>query len=246
MNRCPQLASCAGTCLAEVLIALAAGAVVLAATVQALAHFDRRLTEQMTVMSRAQELRVGLKVLEEELRLATAIEGQPILSVSPDGQTVEFWANLDGLATTLTNDVAPGQREIRVTDGREWPSGKTIALCHGVDCEAARLARDGRRASMALTTPVGRFWQSGTQVSMRNRVRYYLKRETRGRVTLMRQVDGGANPLIGEIERFRVHIAANSKGAQSVPPSTLHVRIEIAVTGQSIPLVREMGVLTGL
>ena len=63
MSRRP-IGNCRGVCLAEVLIALAAGAVVLSATVQSLDHFERRLSKQHVVAAQAQDPPVRLQVLE--------------------------------------------------------------------------------------------------------------------------------------------------------------------------------------
>ncbi|MFM8552288.1 MAG: hypothetical protein ACKOCD_08285 [Nitrospiraceae bacterium] len=84
-----------GACLAELLIALAAGAVVLMASVQSLAHFERRLSVQQGAMGRHQDLRIGLAVIGDELRLADVGSSGTVL-LAANQQDLAFLANLEG------------------------------------------------------------------------------------------------------------------------------------------------------
>jgi len=44
---------------------------------------------------------------------------------------------------------------------------------------------------------------AGASVELNNRVVYYTKTDEKGMISLMRMVDGGANVLVGELERVR-------------------------------------------
>jgi Tfp pilus assembly protein PilW len=59
-----------GICLTEILVAMAAGMVILSTTFQALTFFESKLVAQQGTISRHQDQRLGLHVIEEELRLA--------------------------------------------------------------------------------------------------------------------------------------------------------------------------------
>jgi len=67
-----RLQDCAGICLAEAMIAMAAGVVVLSATIQTLNHFQQKLWAQHDAIAHHQDLRVGMGVMEAELRVAGA------------------------------------------------------------------------------------------------------------------------------------------------------------------------------
>jgi len=233
--------NCRGVCLAEALIALAAGAVVLAATLQSLEHFERRLSKQHGAAAQRQDLRVGLKVLEEDLRAAGAAapSGSPVSIAGPE--QLEFSANLSGLVTTLTAGVSAAQQNLPVSNGAGWPKGKRILVCELERCVEGRLARDGGRTSLSLAAPLGRDVPAGSEVRLLNRVRYFVKRERNGSARVMREVDGGANPLIGEVERFQFRYLARD-GAPTVDPSqVVCVRIEAAAHDDPIPMVQEIG-----
>src|SRR5213593_83349 len=113
--------NCAGICLAELMIAMVAGAVVLSAAVQALTHFQQRLWVQHAAVARHQDLRLGMEVMGAELRLAgtgALPSGQAL--VKAEQHEVEFLANLGVLATSLTEPVSPSQSELTVHDGSDW------------------------------------------------------------------------------------------------------------------------------
>ena len=84
----------AGTSLTELMFATAAGLVVLGATLQALSYFQQQFMRQQREVAQQQDLRLGLEVLEQELRLA----GSGSLTIAAL-DTVEFSANLQGLST---------------------------------------------------------------------------------------------------------------------------------------------------
>jgi len=224
----------AGICLAEAMIALAAGAIVLSASIQALGHFERRLTAQQDTVAQHQDVRVGMTIMEAELRLAgtgAAPLGMgtdvPVLKAAP--QEMQFLANLDGLMTSLTEPALTGQQDLTVRNGSNWPKGKRIVICGAERCAEARLARDGRRTGLSLAGPLDRAFPSGSTVFVSNSVRYYVSKDSRGRPALMRQVDGGANSLISDISSFQLRYL-NKDGQPTWDASRItRVRLEVAV-----------------
>ena len=123
-----------GVCLAEVMVAMAAGAILLSATFQALRLFDTQLTAQHTIMSRHQDQRLGLHVLSDELRLAGSGAANDLPAVLVAGpEEIEFVANLDGTRTVLTDSVSAIQSELQVLNGSNWDQGKHILICAADD-----------------------------------------------------------------------------------------------------------------
>src|SRR5262245_20163904 len=125
-----------GTSLLELLVATAAGLVVLAAAMQTISNFHIRFADQQSALGLQQDLRLGLELLTHELHLTTTDD---LLSVQQD--EIEFAANLNGLSTMVTTSTSPGQTTITVEDGREWPERKTIRVCWFEQCESMVLAR---------------------------------------------------------------------------------------------------------
>lgn len=240
MNRRP-IGNCRGVCLAEVMIALAAGAVVLAATLQSLDHFQHRLSKQHVAAAQAQDLRIGLKVLEDELcAIGTGSSAlEPPLSVT-GRQEIEFAANLGGLVTTLTNAVSSIQQDLPVMNGTDWPKGKRILVCDRERCAEGRLARDGRARTLNVAGPLGHDFAAGSEVRVANRVRYYVKADQDGIARVMREVDGGANPLIGEIARFQLGYFDRAGAPTTDPSRVARVRIEAAVGDGRNAVVRDV------
>jgi len=236
------LAKDAGVCMAEVLIALAAGAVVFSAAVQSLQHFHVRLSGQQKTMATTQDVRIGLKVFEDEMRQAgsgASLSEAPVQAAG--SQDVTFLANLGGLITILTGPVSANQNDLPVADGSDWPKGKRIVLCERDHCAAGQLAKDGRKGTLSLTGPVGQDFQAGSDIRVSNAVRYYLGQDRNSRPVLMRQVDGGANPLIGSVEEFQLSYFDRS-GAPTVDPSRvarLRVQLRAGTGGRTI--VKEIG-----
>lgn len=235
MNEC-------GACLAEALIATAAGLVVLAATLQALDLFERRLSSQHVAAARVQDLRIGLKVLEEEVRAAGSASPAPGAALVVAGpQEIEFEANLGGLVTTLTGPVSSGQQELPVVDGAGWPKGKRVLVCDREHCAEGKLARDGQKSLLSVTAPLEHDFAAGSEARVVNRVRYYVKTERNGPARLMRAVDGGANPLIGELTRFHVTYLDRDGLPATDPSRVACLHVEAAVGGDPAALVRDIG-----
>lgn len=225
-----RLHDCAGICLAEAMIAMAAGVVVLTASIQALQHFDRRLGAQLESMARVQDVRIGLKVLQDELRLAGTGAWTPGTAVlKADAGEILFLANLTGLSTSTVESISPGQQEFAVRDGSGWPKNKCVVVCSAERCAESRLARDGQERKLSLTNPLGQDFPVGSTVVVSNQVRYYMGKDGRGRSVLMRQVDGGANPLIGDVTWFRLRYLDREGRPTPDTSRIIRIQVELAV-----------------
>lgn len=231
-----------GICLTEVLVAMAAGAVILSATFQALTLFESKLTAQQDTIGRHQDQRLGLHVIEEELRLAgtgSATDSPAIVSLG--AHEVEFVANLENLTTSVTEPVSALQQELRVLNGSNWNRGKHIVICSADYCAEGRLALDGRRTSLSLTAPLGMAFPAGSEVFVSNRLRYYLSTAPSGTQRVMRQNDGGANILIEDVTRFHL-VYLNGQGKPtSDAGSVSRVRIDLTVGHDRQGIVSEIG-----
>ncbi len=183
-----------GVCLTELMVSLTAGAIVLAAALKAVNVAQAHVSKQHNDLRHQQDLRLGLEVFEQEVRLAVA---DSIVSATPD--EFRFYANINARRTVTSGAVVPGQSVIAVQDGSGWSEGKTIIICGYQACETHRLSRSGQHYQLTLTEPVALSFPAGSSVEVSNRVVYYTKRDEPGTVKLMRMVDGGANILIGDL-----------------------------------------------
>lgn len=221
---------------------MTAGAVVLATSVQTLNHFQVRLQAQHGAFARHQDLRIGLSVMEAELRSAgtgTPLSGAAVLQAGRE--EVMFLANLEGLTTTLTEPVSANQLELKVKDGADWPKGKRVVICGAESCGESRLAGDGRRRVLTLTGPLGQPFPAGSVVSVSNQVRYYLGRDQRDKPVLMRQVDGGANPLVGDITRFRLLYLDRQGSPTQDAVHVTRVRVEVSAGDDGLVITKDVG-----
>ena len=184
-----------GVCLTELMVSLTAGVVVLAAALNALNVAQTHVSKQQNDLKHQQDLRLGLEVFEQEVRLAVA---DSIISATPE--KFQFHANISAQRTVTTGAVVPGQSVIAVQDGSGWGEGKTVIICGHQSCEAHRLSRSGQRDQLTLTEPVALSFPAGASVEVSNRVVYYSKRDENGPARLMRMVDGGANILIDDLK----------------------------------------------
>jgi hypothetical protein len=229
----------AGTSLTELMLAMAAGLVVLGATLQALSYFQQQFMRQQRDVAQQQDLRLGLEVLEQELRLA----GSGSLTTAAT-DSVEFSANLQGLSTTVTAAAAIGQTALSVEDGRGWDDRKTIVACWAEHCETLALARDGQRRLLTVTQPLTGAIPSGASVSLLNRVRYYSRRDDQGVLRLLRQVDGGASVLVGDIREARFSYWDENGQAVTQPALVKLVVVEVMMSDQGLRAVREISLRT--
>jgi len=229
----------AGTSLIELMLAVAAGLVVLGATLQTLSHFQQQFKKQQREVAQQQDLRLGLEVLEQELRLA----GSDTLTTAAS-DSVEFSANLQGLTTTVTAAAATGQTALSVEDGRGWDDRKTIVACWAERCETLALARAGQRHLLTVTQPLTGAIPSGASVSLLNRVRYYSRRDDQAVLRLLRQVDGGASVLVGDIREARFSYWDENGQAVTQPALVKLVVVEVMMSDQGVRTVRGISLRT--
>lgn len=231
--RCEQSES--GTTLLELLIATAAGLIILSSAWQTLSFFHRHFSLQQSSLARQQDLRLGLEVLEQEIHQAETE------SVSVMGEEeFEFGANVNGLVTTVSGPVASGQTSIRVDDGRGWSERKTIVVTWNNQNEVMTLARDGQRTLLTLTQPVVTAIPTGASVSVRNRVRYYSKQDDLGNKRLLRMVDGGASVLVGDVQAAKFSYWGEDGRTVSQPRHLKRVVVEVTLRGQMTKAIREI------
>jgi hypothetical protein len=232
----------AGICLTEVMVAMAAGAVILSTTFQAFHLFEARLTTQQEAISRHQDQRLGLHVLEEELRLAGSGSSKDVPAIVTIGpREIEFMANLESLTTVLTQPVSALQQELRVLHGSSWNQGKRVVICSADHCAESRLALDGRQTSLSLTASLGQSFPVGSEVFISNRLRYYVSSASGGKQNLMRQVDGGANAIIGDVTQFQLAYFDRDGKPTNDAGSVSRVRIELAVENDRQSVMTEIG-----
>lgn len=225
--------------MAELMFAMAAGLIVLGATLQALSYFQQRFIRQQHEIAQQQDLRLGLEVLEQELRLA----GSGSLTIVAS-DAVEFSANLQGLTTTVTAGASIGQTALSVEDGRGWDDKKTIVACWAERCETLTLARDGQRYLLTVTQPLPSAIPAGAFVFLLNRVRYYSRRDDQGVLRLLRQVDGGASVLVRDIREARFSYWDENGQAVTQPALVKLVVVEVMMSDRGIRAVREISLRT--
>lgn len=224
-----------GVCLAEVVVSLTVGAIVLAATLNALNVAQSHVGKQQNNLRHQQDLRLGLEVFEQEVRLAGP---DSIITATPDG--VQFHANISAHRTVTTGVVAPGQSVIAVQDGSGWSEGKTVIICGHQACELHQLSRSGQRYQLTLTEPVALSFPAGASVEVSNRVSYYTKREDDGTMRLMRMVDGGANTLIEGLENLHFSYWDEHGHAAQQPSHVRRVVLEIEANHVLHRIMREV------
>jgi hypothetical protein len=225
--------------LTELIFAMAAGVIVLGATLQSLSYFQQRFMRQQYEIAQQQDLRLGLEVLEQELKLA-----EPGSLTTATSDTVEFSANLQGLSTTVTAGASIGQTALSVEDGRGWDDRKTIVACWVEHCERLTLARDGQRYLLTLGRPLTSAIPAGAFVVLLNRVRYYSRRDDPGVMRLLRQVDGGASVLVRDIRDARFSYWDEVGHAVTQPALIKLVVVEVMLSDQGIRTVREISLRT--
>lgn len=232
-----MLAESDGLCLSELMISLAIGAAVLATALSTLNIVQTHAGKQHRMLNHQQDLRLGLEVFEQEVRLTTA---DTIVTAAPN--EFLFHANLGDHRTITTADVLPGSTVLPVQDGSEWGEGKMISVCGRHMCESHRLARPGQRYQLTLGEPVGMSFPKGASVQVNNRVKYYVKGNEDGTSNLMRMIDGGASVLIGELGDLQFSYW-NDMGQETTQAS--HVKRVVLVIHSSQPLhrmVREVSI----
>ncbi|BCA54979.1 hypothetical protein W02_21190 [Nitrospira sp. KM1] len=212
-----------GTSLLELLLAMVAGLIVIGSMMQALVFFQRQFSHQQSMSAQQQDLRLALEVLEQELHMA-----EPTGFSITHTNEVEFSANIHGLRTTVATPVSVGQTTISVVDGRGWAERKPILACWQDQCQAMTLAQNGQMNLLIVTQPVLKPIPAGAWVSVVNRIRYYTKRDDNGVPRLLRQIDGGASVLVGDIQDVRFSYW-NEKGQMAAQSGSIR-RVVVSVT----------------
>jgi prepilin-type N-terminal cleavage/methylation domain-containing protein len=231
----PRMGSRSGFSFVEVMAAMAAGLVVVAAALQSVVYFQRQFARQHAEVIRQQDLRLGLELFAQELRLA----GPGSLSVIRS-DVVEFMANVSGLMTNASASAAPGQTTLTVDDGRGWPDGKLVSICWNDQCESVTLARAGQRNLLTFVEPARRSIPAGALAAVTNRVRYYSRADERGVLRWLRQIDGGASVIAGNLETFTLRYW-DAQGRSVVRPELVRrIQIEITLPGRAIKETREI------
>lgn len=222
-----SLRSDRGVCLAEFMVSLTAGAIVLVAALQTFTMLHAQTIRQQRSLSHEQDVRVGMEVFEQEVRLAASDS-----IVTATDQELRFLANINDQRTTLTSAVMPGQSVVPVLDGSGWAKGKRVRMCSNQICESHSLLRDGQRQQLTLAEPVGAAFSAGASMEVTNQVTYYTKLDEQHVLSLMRMVDGGANVLVGGLDEVRLSYW-DEEGRSTFTPAIKRVVIEI--TSRSLP-----------
>ncbi|MCW5800164.1 MAG: hypothetical protein LZF60_90052 [Nitrospira sp.] len=232
-----------GVGLIELLIALAISSVAISAAIQAFAAYGFRLSSQHASMTANQELRLGLDVLCSELRLAGGgLLGGDTVFVKMEVDDVEFFANLSGSSTILTQIAEAGRQDLLVEDGADWPKGKQVLLCTATHCAWNRLAADGRKQTLTLMAPTLEQYQPKTAVVLLNRVRYYVKRSDEGTQRLMREVDGVASTVLNDVSGVQLQYFNRNGGMTNDARDVVRVRVTIQAGRQGSKLSRDIAI----
>jgi prepilin-type N-terminal cleavage/methylation domain-containing protein len=234
---------CTGVSLIELLIALTISGVAISSAIHMFSAYGTRFTSQHSTMVSNQELRIGLDVFSSEVRLAAAgLLGGESPFLTAEREEIEFFANLSGVSTTLTQAAARGQLELPVEAGGGWSKGKQVLLCTAAHCAWNRLAADGRKQTLPLVTPVGEQLPLHSAVFLLNRVRYYVKRQDDGTIRLMREVDGGASTLLSDVESFQLQYLNKEGRATNDTREVVRVRVTIVMKQKSSRLTQDVAI----
>lgn len=228
-----------GSSLVELLAAMSAGLVVLGAALQSFSYFHQQFLKERNTIMQAQDVRVSLELLAQELHLASIGS----LSVArPDA--VEFTANISGLMTKVTAPGVMGETTLAVEDGRGWPDNKLIGVCWNERCDSFTLARAGHRSLLAFVEPIARPIPAGASAAVKNRVRYYSRLDESGILRFLRQVDGGASVLVGHVESIMFSYW-DAQGRKTAHPGLVRrVIVEITARHRAVASKREITLRT--
>ena len=233
-----------GYCLPELLVALTIGLLVITMAFHVVSDLEGRFRSQHRGMTMEQDVRLGLAVFEQEVLAAVMdpVDGITLRRAEPSA--VEFLANVNGLETVVTETALAGQQELAVQDASDWQGGKQVRLCVRGRCWESRLAKDGQRFRLVLTTPLPETLPAGTEVSVLNQVRYYVLPGTRGTFKFMRQIDGGANTLIGDLRTVELDYR-DSYGRPTLDSRRVAiVRLSVSVGVERRGIVQEVALRT--
>jgi hypothetical protein len=224
-----------GSTLAELLAATAAGLVVVGAALQSFSYFHHQFLTQRDSIAQAQDVRLSLELLAQELHLASSGS----LSVArPDA--VEFTANISGLMTKVAAPGLVGETTLAVEDGRGWPDKKLVRVCWNEHCDSYTLAGAGHRSLLTFVEPIARPIPVGASAAVKNRVRYYTRLDERGVLRFLRQIDGGASVLVGHVNSV-VFSYRDAQGRKTAHPGQVRrVIVEITVPQRAAGDKREI------
>lgn len=222
-------------------MSLAIGSVVLAAAFEMLVSGQHRFMAQQDRIAQHQELRIGLDVMGQELRMMGSGAGLGPALFTMTEQEIAFASNISGYVTTLTQPAGPWLQTLSVVDGAGWPEGKWIWVCSAERCARGQLARDGQRKTLGMTKPLGQPFPAGSVVFVSNYVRYYLGRDAAGVGRVMREVDGGAATLIGRVARFQLMYLGKDGRPVRDPVHVARVRVRVRSEGESREIMQEIG-----
>lgn len=226
-----------GLCLSELMVALAISTLVLAGSLEAFNIVQAQAVRQQRIMAAQQEMRLGLEVFEQEVRMASS----STIAVARSDR-FEFSANIHGLRTMTTAPIVAGQTIFPVQNGSGWEAGKTVVLCGMSRCESHRLGSPGQRSQLLLSDPVGGAYPPGASVEVRNRVTYYTRVDAGDRTQLMRQIDGGAGVLIGDLQTVRLSYWDEWGKAGAEIGRIIRVAVELMPVVGGTTVVRDVAV----
>ena len=234
-----RLESRSGFSLIEVVAAMAAGLVILGAGLQSVVYFQREFARRHGHIVQQQDVRLGLDLFEQELRLAASGSLQVVAS-----DVIEFTANINDLSTKVTAPLETGQTTAAVEDGRGWPDGKVIRMCWNDQCQDFTLARPGQRYQLTFVEPSRQAIPTGASAMVMNRVRYYSRSDARGVLRWLRQIDGGASVIASNIAAFTVRYFDAQGRPVTRPEAVRRIQAEIYFPGRTVAESREITLRT--
>jgi prepilin-type N-terminal cleavage/methylation domain-containing protein len=240
----------AGFSLIELMVAMAILSVIVAHAVHFLIVQRRSSVHQEATVDAQQQARAALDLMSREIMLAGSgmPMDEPALKVMEEDR-IEFLASLAGAAARLREPALPGQEDLSVTylrNSGKFRKGKTLLLCSAEYCEWHRLAGDGSAGSVRLAEPIGRPFPGGSDLKVINRVRYDLKSmDSDNGYKLMRNVDGGSNPVAEGVESLSIEYLDNDglPAGDADRIVRLQVRLTAATAGDP---KRKRGLASGI
>ena len=95
-----------------------------------------------------------------------------------------------------------------------------------------------------MTQPLTCVIPLGAFVFLRNHIRYYSRRDDQGVLRLLRQVDGGASVMVGDIREVRFSYWDENGQAVTQPASVKLVVVEVMMSDRGIRAVRGISLRT--
>src|SRR6185295_13658510 len=103
---------------------------------------------------------------------------------------------------------------------------------------------NGQRHVLTVTQPLTRAIPSGAFVFLLNQVRYYSRRDNQGVLRLLRQVDGGASVLVGDIREARFSYWDENGQVVTQPAYVKLVIVEVMLSDRGNRAVRGVSLRT--